>query len=164
MLKKICNFLSTVLLIFLLIIAGLLVVPPLLGYQSLAVLSGSMEPNIGVGAIAYVAETDASELEVGDVVTYNIGDGTYVTHRIVEIDSDNQCLVTKGDANDVADSNPVTFEQIVGRVNFHVPLLGYISIYIKTPLGIAGICGVVFIMVLLTFLPDVFSEEKKEDR
>ena len=131
MLKKICNILSTILLLFMLIVAGLLIVPPIMGYQSLAVLSGSMEPNIGVGAIAYVAETDPAGLEVGDVITYRISGDTFVTHRIVEIDTTAQSVITKGDANDVVDGSPVAFNQIVGRVDFHVPLLGYVSIYIK---------------------------------
>jgi len=164
MLKKICGFLSTIILIVLLILAGLLVVPPLIGYQSLAVLSGSMEPNIGVGAIVYAKEVDGAELEVGDVITYRLGGDTLVTHRIVEIDADNKQVITQGDANDVVDGSPVTYDRIVGRVDFHVPMLGYVSMNIKTPLGIAVICGVVFVLILLTFLPDVFTPDEKEKK
>lgn len=163
MLKKICGFLSTIILIVLLILAGLLVVPPLIGYQSLAVLSGSMEPNIGVGAIVYTKEVDTSELEIGDIITYKLSGSTLVTHRIVEIDVDNEQVITQGDANDVVDGSPVAYDKIVGRVDFHVPMLGFVSMYIKTPLGIAAICGVVFMLILLTFLPDVFTKKEKEE-
>lgn len=160
MLKKICGFLSTVLLIILFALAVLLIVPNLLGMKSLAVLSGSMEPGIPVGSIVYVEEIEPSALQVDDVVTYSIGGNTMVTHRVVEVDLDNQTLITKGDANDVVDANPVAFSQVVGKMKMHVPYLGYISIYIQTPLGIVAACGVLIVVILLTFLPEVFKKEE----
>lgn len=163
MLKKICNFLLTILLIVLLLVAVALIAPPMLGYQSMAVLSGSMEPNIAVGAIVYAKEVEPSELKVGDIITYRLSGDTRVTHRIKEIDTTQQCFITKGDANEVADATPVAFEQVIGKVDFYLPLLGYMSIYIKTPLGIVAICGVLFLMLLLNFLPDLFVDEKKSD-
>ena len=162
MLKKICNTLFTIMVVALALTAAALVVPPLLGYQSMAVLSGSMEPKIGVGAIVYAKEVDVAELETDDIITYRLTGNTMVTHRIVEIDSEQKCFITKGDANDVVDTSPVTYEQVVGRVDFHLPLLGYVSMYIKTPLGIAAACGILFIAVLLCFLPDIFSKEDKK--
>ena len=46
-------------------------------------------------------------------------------------------------------------------MKMHVPYLGYISIYIRTPLGIAAACGVLIVVVLLTFLPEVFKKEEE---
>ena len=46
MVKKICNILSTVVLVVLLAAAAIIFVPMLLGYKEMAVLSGSMEPAI----------------------------------------------------------------------------------------------------------------------
>ena len=45
MLKKICGFLSGILLLVLAVLAGLLIIPKALGYEEMAVLTGSMEPN-----------------------------------------------------------------------------------------------------------------------
>ena len=53
MIKKICSVLSMVVFLGLLVIAGFLFVPKMLGYDEYAVLSGSMEPGIPVGAIVY---------------------------------------------------------------------------------------------------------------
>lgn len=167
MLKKICDILSAVLILVLVILALALIAPRFLGYQTLAVLSGSMEPNIGVGALVYAKDTDPAELEISDVITYRLSGSTLVTHRVVEIHEDEKEVITKGDANDVNDAAPVSYEQIIGRVDFHIPLLGYISIYIKTPLGIAAICGVLAVLILLVFLPEIFSKEDqptKEER
>lgn len=161
MIRKVCNTLTTILLIALAAMAILLLVPRFVGYQTLAVLSGSMEPGIPVGSIVYAGKTDAEELEVGDVITYRLSGSTLVTHRIVEVDEVNEQFITKGDANDVNDGNPVTYEQVVGKVNFHLPLLGYVCIYFRTPLGIAAICALLFVMILLNVLPELF--EKKEN-
>lgn len=164
MFRKICNFLMTIIMIILVLLAGIMFVPRLLGYQSLAVLSGSMEPEISVGSIVYTKETDPTSLQVGDIITYRLSADTMVTHRIAEINTEDQTVVTKGDANDIVDGSPVAYSDIVGKVAFHLPWIGYISIYIKTPIGIGVICGVLIAIILLNFLPEIFNheEEKKE--
>ena len=160
MVKKICNLLSAILLIVLAAVAALLIVPKVMGMQEMAVLTGSMSPGIPVGSIVYVKTTDPAELQVGDVVTYKLSDSTYVTHRIAAIDTAAGTVTTKGDANDSADASPVSYGNILGRMVFHVPYLGYVSIYAKTPIGIAALCGVTVIVLLLFFLPDFLSEDK----
>lgn len=162
-LKAICNILTGILIAALLVLAGTFFLPKILGGQSLAVLSGSMEPGIPVGSIVVAMPVDASDLQVGDVVTYKLTEDTLVTHRVVEINAEEQTITTKGDANEVNDSNPVPYENVVGRVKFHLPYAGYISIYIRTPLGIAGICAVVFVMIILLYLPELFKPEEKKE-
>lgn len=164
MLKKICNFFSSFIFIILLLIALVMFVPNILGYKSFAVISGSMEPNIHVGSIVYAKEADFNDLKVDDIISYQLSSDTMVTHRIVSIDNEKQTVVTKGDANDVEDSASVSKENIIGKVAFSIPLLGYISLNVKTPLGILVICGIVAVLILLNFLPDVFEkEDEKED-
>ena len=79
MTKKICSVLSMVVFLGLLVIAGFLFVPKMLGYDEYAVLSGSMEPKIPVGAIVYDKNFAASEAREGAVVTYQLSAGTLVT-------------------------------------------------------------------------------------
>ena len=160
MMKKICGILSMLIFLGLLGIAGLLFVPKILGYSQYAVLSGSMEPGIPVGAVVYDRAFSGKTLEKGAVVTYELSPETLVTHRVISVDQKNQTVITQGDANNVADASPVAWQQIVGVYAFHVPYLGYISIYAKTPVGIAVVCGVLIVLILLTFLPDIFEEEK----
>ena len=161
MLKKICSILNTLIFIFLFVIAAALIVPNLIGYKSFAVVSGSMEPNIHVGSIVYTKEVEFNDLEVGDIISYQISGDTIVTHRINSINSDKQTIVTKGDANETVDGSEVNINQIVGRVAFTIPLLGFITIYIKTPLAIVAICVIIALLIILNFLPEIF--EKKED-
>ena len=148
MTRKICSVLSMVVFLGLLVIAGFLFVPKMLGYDEYAVLSGSMEPGIPVGAIVYDKNFAASEAREGAVVTYQL--------------PAEQTVVTQGDANNIADAAPVAWQQIIGVYAFHIPYLGYISIYAKTPLGIAVVCGVLIVLILLNFIPDILEEDKKK--
>ncbi len=164
MVKRVCSILNTILLIILLAIACLLIVPSLIGYKSFAVISGSMEPNIHVGSIVYAKETPFDELQIGDVISYRISEDTMVTHRIQEINTDDSTVITKGDANDSEDSSPVSANNIVGKVALSIPLIGYISIYAKTPIGIAAICGVVAVIIILNYLPEVLEHDDDETK
>ena len=162
MLKKICGILSGIILLVLAVLAGLLIIPKLMGYEEMAVLTGSMEPNYPVGSLIFVKEIDPDQLEVGDVITYRLDSDTVVTHRIVEIDKEAQVITTKGDANSSNDGSPVPYSEIVGKAHFKIPYLGYVSMNIKTPKGIITICGVLIAIVLLTFLPEIFSPEEED--
>ena len=53
------------------LVASVFVVPKLFGINPYVVLSGSMEPQIHTGAIAFVNTKDTA-VKVGDVVTYPI--------------------------------------------------------------------------------------------
>lgn len=162
MFKKICGFLSTLLLVVLAAVAALLIVPHFIGYQSMAVLTGSMEPTFPVGSLIFVTEEAPEEIEVNDIITYRLTADTVVTHRVVAVDRDLQAFTTKGDANESEDGAPIPYDNVVGVAKFHVPYLGFISIYAKTPIGIAAICGVLIVIILLTFLPEIFSSEEED--
>lgn len=161
--SKICSILSTLIIIAFAVIAGLLIIPMLFGCKNMAVLSGSMEPGIPVGSVVFVKAADAESIEPGDVITYRLSGDTMVTHRVVSVDKENRELITKGDANDVEDGSPVAFSAVVGKELFHVPLLGYLTIYIRTPIGIIAVCGVLIVLILLNFLPGVLQPEEEKN-
>ena len=53
-------------------LAVALLLPRVFGYTPYAVLSGSMEPELPVGSMVYVHETDPATLHPGDVVTLSL--------------------------------------------------------------------------------------------
>lgn len=162
--SKVCNILSTLILAVLLILALLFIIPMIFGYTELAVLSGSMEPNIHVGSIVYVDKSVKGEdLEVGDVVTYSLNSGTYVTHRVISLDDAAGVMVTQGDANNTPDGE-IEYSKVVGRVKFHLPYLGYITTNIRTSKGIMIITALVVVIILLNFLPTLAGASKKDEK
>jgi len=113
------------------------------GTQLLAVMSGSMEPTIRVGGIVAVRPVPVSALQVGDVITFanQSNPDVLVTHRIVGLEArDNQTLVTtNGDANDSVDAVAVPASRAVGRVDLTLPWLGYLMVWLASPLAKVGI-------------------------
>ena len=174
MFKKIWSALSTALVVFAVVLALLLAGARLLGLQVYTVLSGSMEPHYHVGSIIYVKDVDPATLQVGDAISFMISENTVATHRIIEVipDEDDADVIrfrTKGDNNDIADTNPVHCNNVLGKVVGTIPLLGYVSDFVQNPPGTYIALGAAMIIVLAVFLPDVFknaralkTEEKTE--
>ena len=146
--------------IYLLIILSLAMVAPiLLGWKPVVVLSGSMEPAYRVGGLIYYKEAVFEEISIGDGVTFEIGDGSLATHRVVETDTDTQSFITKGDNNDSNDSNPVYFNQVVGKASkICIPYAGYFFSITK------NIPVIIFmVMVLIAdYLLKTYVENKRQ--
>jgi signal peptidase len=72
--------------------------PQIFGYQLYIIKSASMSPTLDTGSIILSKKpTDATSLEVGDIVTFSQA-GTTITHRIIEVvKEDNIKYRTKGD-------------------------------------------------------------------
>ena len=87
-LVKIWNAVTTLLVLLLVVMAVLLVGVRVAGIQPLYVMSGSMEPSFHVGSLIFVQAVDASEIQVGDPITYTINEaGDYSTHRVIDIET-----------------------------------------------------------------------------
>ena len=73
------------------------------------------------------------DIRIGDVIIFNTPFKTIpIVHRVVAITNvDGQfSFTTKGDANSSPDQ-PITPEQIVGRVVFAIPKLGWLSLWFQ---------------------------------
>lgn len=124
--------------VFAALCVGLLVVlPRVTGAVPLTVLSGSMSPTIPTGSVVLVKPVDPQVIEAGDVITFQSAPGVaeFVTHRVVRVqhDTDPLSFVTKGDANRGEDIDPVPAGAVRGEVWFHVPYLGTLSEFVKSP-------------------------------
>ena len=128
------GLLALVLAVVLLAVA-VVAVPGLVGAEeSYVVLSASMEPSIGAGDVVIVDRVPPSDIAAGDVGVFDTdrrGDEAEpgrVTHRVVDVVERDGSLQfrTKGDANEAADPTLRESSQLLGRVRFTVPYLGYL--------------------------------------
>jgi signal peptidase len=121
------------------------------GGMLLSIQTGSMRPFLRKGDMTIVHHTQASSLKKGDVVTFFNPNNPRqtITHRIVQTPHTlgGQTFQTKGDANEVADT-PIPASRIVGRVEHVVPKAGYVSDFIRTPIGLASIIYVPALVVV----------------
>lgn len=161
--KKIWNFITTAIVALVVILAVLLVGLRIFGVQVYSVISGSMEPEYPVGSLIYVKEVkDPLTIKAGDVITYVLSNETPSTHRVVRVDAENQFFYTKGDANDAEDGAPVHFRNLIGKPIFKIPYLGYVAFYIQNPPGMYIAIAISAILLILVFLPDLFTKDEKK--
>ncbi len=139
------SLLTTLVLIALMLAVVLgLVLPAAIGSRSVVVFSGSMEPALQVGGLAFVQPVEPETVKPGDIIVYHPDHDTDITlcHRVVEVIEDPALAFhTKGDANEEVDPWDVPATCITGRVSFDVPYAGYVlhytGRYVRTRLGLA---------------------------
>lgn len=131
----------------------------MMGYKPYVVLSGSMEPVISTGSVAWINENVAyDDINKGDIIAFKNQD-VQVIHRAISITEDG--IETKGDNNDVSDGISTTKANYTGRYMTHVPKAGYILYSKKNRIFL--IIGFVFLYMLSLFL-DLFANEKSTDK
>lgn len=153
-------FVAAVVAIGLLLLTSVAPIPA--GIEVKIVQSGSMEPAIKTGAIVFVRSTDT--YVIGDVIMFGEDSPTDVptTHRIVsdEIRSGVIYYRTMGDANEDPDPQPVTKDDIIGKVFLDIPYLGYVIDFAKKPLGFALLIGVPAATVIFDEIGKIWKEAK----
>jgi len=155
-LKTVSYILVGILVVFLL----LLIFPVFPGnYKILIIYSGSMEPAIKMGSLVLVKSAD--EYKIGEVITFKnpANPKKLTTHRIIDFKVTNNQLtyITKGDANRAPDEREIFQPEIIGKVLFSIPYLGYALNFIKQPLVLALI-----IIIPATII--IYDEMKKIQR
>lgn len=122
-------------------------------YNAYVVLTGSMVPEIMPKDIVVTKKRDASQYEIGDIITFVSSDtrlsNIIVTHRIVnkyyDETTDKYSFQTRGDANNTEDFALAPDSNVIGEVIFKVPKLGYVQDLLATK-------GIIIIVILIPCL------------
>ena len=115
-------------------------IPSLGNYSFMRTLTGSVEPAIPVHSFIVTEAVDPESLQVGDIITFRSTEskleGALNTHRITSVYEEGGQLMfhTKGDANAVEDSEPVSSINVVGKVVFISAALGTVVSLFSNPL------------------------------
>ena len=150
--QSVASKLLTLELCIIVLLAAVCVGPQLFGIKTYGVLTGSMEPAIQTGALAFVdTGVSGGDLQVGDVAAFDIGEGRICTHRVTSVDPESQTIATKGDANATGDLNPVAFDDVFGKTVGSVPGFGALLVSF-TENRIAWIVGVGAVTIVLAVL------------
>ena len=130
--KLILNIISIVLSILILSHIILLIS----GIKLYSVKTGSMEPEIHQGSLVYVKTYKTKDdiydnIDVGSDITYSIKNKSFVTHRVISLSEENGTLQTQGIVDNAAIED-ISYTQVVGKVVFVIPLLGYVILLLKS--------------------------------
>lgn len=151
-------FYTAVVAVGLLLLASALPIPG--GIKTFVVQSGSMEPAIRTGAVVVVKPM--AEYVVGDVITFGPRSKTKspTTHRIIEVKDGG--FVTRGDANNGEDMRTVSRFEIIGKVLFSVPYVGYAVATAQKPWGFGLIIVIPAVLIIYEEAQKIRQELKKK--
>lgn len=143
-------------------------VPQLLGLRAQVVLSGSMEPTIKTGGIAFLKPTkDVASIKVDDIITFKRpgGSGENITHRVTEVQlgSDRKlAFKTKGDNSTVEDSWTVPAANVSGIVKFDLPYLGYLVELARSREGFVLLIAIPAAIILFGEIRDMLANRRRD--
>ncbi len=142
-------------------------VPNIFGYKILQVMSGSMSGEFETGDTILIKEVKSEgDLKIGDVITYRIEKNTLVTHRIVNITKIGEKLnyTLKGDANNIEDSEKITFSNIEGIYVRKLNLIGKLITFMQKPYGLIITFMTPTLLILIVINNEKVKEEKRNRR
>ena len=153
--RKAASWLVTSLAALLLVaFIGWMTVPRILNVQALIVLTGSMEPALPVGSVAFVQKSGDAAVETGDIITFyrpEAAQRVLVTHRVIEVveTEDGEAYKTQGDANDEPDAWLVPGQLVVGEVGIVIPHMGHVTERIRGRNGFLALMAIPGALIIL---------------
>ncbi len=137
------------------------------GYRIFTVATGSMIPQYNIDDVLLVKEVDKEDLKVGDDITY-LGNkfdvnGKIVTHRIIEIDKENNTWTTKG-INSQTEDPTIEEDQIYGKVMGTIPVITTINHIVKNQYGFFFLIFLPIVTVVFLEIADTITEIKRDKK
>jgi signal peptidase I len=143
---------------------GSALAPRLLGYEALAITSGSMGGAAPVGSLALIRDRLASEVRVGDVIALERPGSPIVVHRVLALENveGTPSARTKGDANPSPDPEPYPLTGEVPVMARAIPFVGYLVALLQVPLGWLLLIALPATAVAAATLRDLWRSEDGE--
>ncbi|MEM2178910.1 MAG: signal peptidase I [Candidatus Methanomethylicaceae archaeon] len=103
----------------------------------IVIASSSMKPELESGDAVFLIKPKPEEIKIGDIISFNkvipYISSNIITHRVIEIKKYENVYIfkTKADANPNPDKFDVSYKEIIGKVIFKIPKIGYALYFIK---------------------------------
>lgn len=155
--SQIVNWAATIIMVAALVALTALGAAILMGLKPAVVKTGSMEPNYPPGSLILVKPTPATQLKLGQVITFTDPDDArrgLVTHRIVKIEHEkgHPIFTTQGDANPVPDTWRLKLKSDAGLMTYSVPMAGKLSFLVRSKQGFLLLLGIPVLLLSLIAL------------
>jgi len=121
-----------------------------------------MNPTFDTGSVVIIKQIKPEDIAVGDIITFKgIRDPKIITtHRVTEVfwDDDELSFTTKGDANNVEDPSRLLPQQVIGKVKFSIPYIGYLLNFASTRLGTYLLVILPLLVIILVEIIKIFRQ------
>ena len=119
-----------------------------------------MEPAIPTGSLVYVRYEEPDTIVKDDVIAFysNNADGSIITHSPAMGQ-----FITKGDANEEKDMNPIPYNNYIGKVKLSVPVVGGIAQAATGTAGKIAAASIIGLAVILEIVAAMLDRRDDED-
>jgi signal peptidase len=147
------------------VVVVLVAAPAVMGWRSLTVMSGSMEPTISTGDVVVTRPTTASSIHAGRVITFRdpADSGRLLTHRVRRVTHHGAStdVVTQGDANTGVERWSMATDGHLGVVVYRVPRIGYVLHPAQSPMGRIVLVGVPVLLWGVLVLRGIWADDRE---
>ena len=158
--SKVLKTIVNVILFCAIVVAAGLLVPPFAGITTVMVDDVDMQTNLPQGSVAYAVEKDRSELKQGDKVLIS-QEGRQYVYVVDSIDGSSVVL------DDQLSTDGGTTQQELGstvqKVMLVVPVIGYVSMALRSTEGLIIVGLAVVFVIILFILAEVWKKEEDEE-
>jgi len=143
-----------------LIVLGLALIYILPGWDLSIVRSDSMNP-VFASRDLIITRPVGGQVHPGDIIAFQRG-GLRITHRVLSVDGSS--IITKGDANEDPDLQPISPSQITGVYLFKIPNIGYLTSFISTKMGWFLVVILPAMILVGLLIREIIREAFKDDK
>ena len=158
--SKVLKTIVNVILFCAIVVAAGLLIPPFAGITTVMVDDVDMQTNLPQGSVAYAVEKDRSELKQGDKVLIS-QEGRQYVYVVDSIDGSGVVL------DDQLSTDGGTTQQELGstvqKVMLVVPVIGYVSMALRSTEGLIIVGLTVVFVIILFILAEVWKKDDDEE-
>ena len=158
--SKVLKTIVNVILFCAIVVAAGLLIPPFAGITPVMVDDVDMQTNLPQGSVAYAVEKDRSELKQGDKVLIS-QEGRQYVYVVDSIDGSSVVL------DDKLSTDGGTTQQELGstvqKVMLVVPVIGYVSMALRSTEGLIIVGLAVVFVIILFILAEVWKKDDDEE-
>ena len=158
--SKVLKTIVNVILFCAIVVAAGLLIPPFAGITTVMVDDVDMQTNLPQGSVAYAVEKDRSELKQGDKVLIS-QEGRQYVYVVDSIDGSSVVL------DDQLSTDGGTTQQELGstvqKVMLVVPVIGYVSMALRSTEGLIIVGLAVVFVIILFILAEVWRKDDDEE-
>ena len=163
--SKVLKFIVNLVVLLSIVVAVALLVPPLLGVDTVINDNSNIETNLPVGAVAYGRQVDTEKLKKEDKILYMEGSAQYV-YEIQDMDTTAGSYKVKDVYNKNSDAESITLQDKVSKVVITIPFIGYAAIALQSKTGLMVVGAVIILLTILFILSEVLrrgDDDEEED-
>lgn len=163
--SKVLKFIVNLVVLLSIVVAVALLVPPLLGVDTVINDNSNIETNLPVGAVAYGRQVDTEKLKKEDKILYMEGSAQYV-YEIQDMDTIAGSYKVKDVYNKNSDAESITLQDKVSKAVITIPFIGYAAIALQSKTGLMVVGAVIILLIILFILSEVLrrgDDDEEED-